>query len=211
VTKNTVEQSLADHAGPSWPAPPGNGLVDPSAELDNPLFELPRLPTPWRRPLAALAWIARLLFGLVSLVVLLVAAASTPVLNLLALGYLLEAAGSVARTGKLRRALPVLPAARLGSICLGCGVFLIPVWLVAEAAADARLIAGNSWPAWRWYALLALTATLVAAHLILALARGGSLGCFLRPIKNARWLAGRLRSGTYWPQADQALREFLAA
>jgi hypothetical protein len=48
-------------------------------------------------------------------------------------------------------------------------------------------------------------------HLCLALARGGSLSCFFRPIKNARWLLARWREGNYWTQAESAVREFVAA
>src|SRR5690349_917339 len=63
-------------------------------------------------------------FGAATLVVALAVLAATPVLQFLSLGYLLEAAGRVARTGRLRAGfIGVRRAARVGGIVLG-------TWLV---------------------------------------------------------------------------------
>ncbi|MDX1965647.1 MAG: hypothetical protein SFV23_00625 [Planctomycetaceae bacterium] len=173
---------------------------------------LPPFPHPLRKPFSAVGWIVSLLFGMVSLVVLLAVIAAIPVVNLLALGFLLEAQGRVARTGKLRYAFPLLPLApRLGTIVVGVWVWLFLVRIVADAAGDAATIAPGSAVAGGWRAALILISAGVAVHLVLALARGGSLWCFLRPIKNFRWLRQQFREGDYLGTANAAIRDFIVA
>jgi hypothetical protein len=174
-------------------------------------FESPgELPHLLRHPFRAVAWFIELVFGAAVLWLLLALLASIPVGNLLALGYVLEAEGRVARSGRLRHAMFLTPAAaRLGSIVIGLAVWLVPVWLVAEAAADARWIAPSGSVPWLWRLAVAATGLLIGLHLLLAVARGGSLGCFIRPIKNIRWLRHQLAAGVYWPMAHAALRNFL--
>lgn len=173
---------------------------------------LPPFPVPWRHPLKAISWISTLLFGLVSLVVLLAVIAAIPIVNLLALGYMLEAQGRVARTGKLRYALPLLPLApRLGSIGFGIWFWLLVVRFVADVAQDATIIAPRSVAATGWGLALSVVSAGVAVHLVLALARGGGFWCFFRPLKNALWLIKALRTGEYWPRAEAAVREFVVA
>jgi len=173
---------------------------------------LPPFPNPLRKPFGAIGWIISLLFGMASLVVLLAVIAAIPVVNLLALGYLLEAEGRVARTGKLRYAFPLLPLApRLGAIVVGVWLWLFLVRIVADAASDAATIAPGSGVAGGWRAALLLISLGVAVHLVLALARGGSLWCFIRPIKNFRWLRQQLTEGDYFATATAAIREFVVA
>ncbi len=173
---------------------------------------LPPFPVPWRHPLKAISWISSLLFGLVSLVVLLAVIAAIPIVNLLALGYMLEAQGRVARTGKLRYALPLLPLApRIGSIGFGIWFWLLVVRFIADVAQDAAIIAPRSVAATGWSIALFVVSTGVAVHLVLALARGGGFWCFFRPLKNVLWLIKALRSGEYWPRAEAAVREFVVA
>lgn len=173
---------------------------------------LPLFPHPLRHPLKAIGWITSLLFGLASLVLLLAVIAAIPIVNFLALGYLLEAQGRVARTGKLTYALPLLPLApRLGGIAFGTWFWLLLVRMVADAASDAATIAPGSPAARGWNAFLTLFSTAVAAHLILALARGGSFWCYFRPIKNVIWLWRQWRSGGYLQNAATAVRDFVRA
>lgn len=173
---------------------------------------LPPCPVPWRHPLKCIGWISSVLFGLVSLVVLLAVIAAIPLVNFLALGYMLEAEGRVARTGKLRYAFPLLPLApRLGSIAFGVWFWLLVVRLVADAAQDAAIIAPGSAAAGGWQVALLLISTLVASHLVLAVARGGGFWCFFRPFKNVLWLRKSLRAGNYFHQAAAAIREFIVA
>lgn len=173
---------------------------------------LPPFPTPWRHPIRAVGWLVELAFGLASLLLMLAVLAAIPLLNFVALGYLLEAEGRVARTGKLRYGFPLLPLApRLGSIALGVWLWLWPVRWITDAAADAQLVAPGTAVSAGWRIARMMITTAVAVHLILALARGGGFGCFFRPIKNVRWLVGQLRAGTYFDTANAAVRDFLRA
>jgi hypothetical protein len=172
---------------------------------------LAEFPSPWRHPFRAIAWSARAAFGIVSLIVLLALLAAIPIVNFLVLGYLLEAEGGVARGGRLRRAFPLLTIApRLGSIALGVWLWLLPLRLLANVAADARLIDPTGRSTRRLdFAVTALSIA-IAVHLCLALARGGSIGCFLRPIKNARWAIRQWRLGGYAEKAAAEIRAFVA-
>ena len=158
-----------------------------------------------------LAWCVRSLFGIASLVVLLAVVAAIPGVNILALGYLLEVEGRVARSGRLRDAFPLIDLApRLGSIALGVLLCVFPLQLLAGAAADARLINPGSTADRNLHLLVQVASIVLTLHLCLALARGGSLTCFIRPIKNLRWLSSRVTSGQYWTQAEAAVRDFLS-
>lgn len=173
---------------------------------------LPPFPIPWRQPLRCLGWLIQVGFGLVSLGLLLAILAAVPVLNLLALGYLLEAEGRVAKTGQWRYAFPLLPIApKLGSILLGVYLFLWPVRVFASLAADASLVAPGSFTAGGWWLFSRLWMLATAVHLVCAIARGGSPITFVRPIKNVRWLISQLRAGTYLDTAETAVREFVRA
>lgn len=167
-------------------------------------------PAWWKR---SLWWIGRLIrdtFGLVSVVVLLAVLAAIPVLNFAALGYLLAAEGRVARGGRLRDGVPLMEIApRLGSIALGVWLWTIPLRFLSGAVADAQLIAPGGEHYRRLLILRTVLWAAISIHLCLALARGGSLGCFFRPLKNLRWLWKQLRAGAYWTRAGELVNEFL--
>jgi hypothetical protein len=162
-----------------------------------------------RHPLRSLVWLVRGLFGLASLTVLLALISAIPLVNFLALGYLLEVEGRVGRSGRLREAFPLLGLApRIGSIALGCWLWLLPLRLIAAQADAAHIIAPGSPQDARMRTLLTIASVSIGMHLCLALARGGSPGCFLRPVKNARWLWGRMRAGEYFDQASLEIVRF---
>src|SRR5213079_2994884 len=92
------------------------------------------------------------LFGVGVLAIGLAVLAALPVLQFLSLGYLLEAGGRVARSGRLRDGfIGVRTAARLGGIVLGSWLFLLPVRFVADLARSAQVIdpGGRIAVAWR--------------------------------------------------------------
>src|SRR5262249_51822804 len=133
--------------------------------------------------LSGIAWLIRSLFGIASLILLLAVLAAIPVVNLLALGYLLEVEGRLARSGKLRDAFPLVDLApRLGSIVLGIWAWVFPLRLLSHAAADARLIDPGSFSDISLHLLVDVLAVLVTIDLCLALARGGGLWSFFRPL-----------------------------
>jgi len=167
-------------------------------------------PVPWRHPIKFVAWVITTAFGLVSLVMLLAVLAAIPVLNFLALGYLLEVEGRMARTGRFRDIFPLLhDAPRIGTIVLGFWLFLLPLRLLSGAVADASLIDPDSAYSVGMEFFLLLVWGAITVHLILALARGGTLSCFLRPFKNLYWFIGRLRAGDYLETAGQHVSSFL--
>src|SRR5262245_57146823 len=132
---------------------------------------------------SGIGWLIRSLFGIASLILLLAVLAAIPVVNLLALGYLLEVEGRLARSGKFRDAFPLVDLApRLGSIVLGIWAWVFPLRLLSHAAADARLIDPGSFSDISLHLLVDVLAVLVTIHLCLALARGGSLWSFFRPV-----------------------------
>lgn len=164
-----------------------------------------------RRGWAAIAWMVGSLFGIASLVLLLAVIAAVPIVNFLALGYLLEVEGRLARSGRIRDAFPLIDVApRLGSIVLGMWLWLFPLQLLAGAAADAHLIDPGSRADHRLHLIVRILSVAVGGHLCLALARGGGFTAFLRPILNVRWLIARWREGSYWGRAESAIREFFA-
>jgi len=171
---------------------------------------LPPCPDPLRHPLRAAGWVVTLAAGFASLVALLAVLAAIPVANFLALGYMLEAEGRVARSGRLRDGLPlagILP--RLGAVAAGMWLWLLVVRLVAQAAADAALVAPGGGAAIGWERARIATTVGVGLHLTAALFAGGTPASFVRPIRNVRLLLGELRAGTAWATAAGGLEHLL--
>ncbi len=169
-----------------------------------------RCPVPWKHPLKFGFWAVKTIFGLASLIFMLAVVAAIPIVNFLALGYLLEVEGRIARTGRFKDVFPLLnDAPRIGSIALGVWLFLLPLRFLGGWAADAALIDPGSSGAIGSAIGLNILWVLISAHLIFALARGGSPGCFVRPFKNIFWLVKQLRSGSYLQTANQQIAEFV--
>jgi len=209
LDRTPVGPEITGFAVDAVPVAQGHSSLEPvEFDLEG---RLPLFPHLLRHPLRAIAWIVRAAFGIASLVLMLALLAAVPVVNFATLGYLLEAEGRVARSGRLRSAFPLLGVApRIGSIALGLWLWLIPLRLLGSAVADAQLIDPRA-PATVVLTALKYAAWLgITAHLLLALARGGSVGCFLRPLKNVRWLYGQLRCGTYFDTASREIRNFVA-
>ncbi len=174
--------------------------------------EFPRLPSLRHHPLRAIAWLVRACLGLIFLVGLLALTAAIPVVNVLALGYLMEAQGRVARTGKFRSAFYLLPAAqRLGGMLLAVWLWLLPIQFLASLTRDSWLLAPGGTAAWLWTSLLVAASSLIAVHLLMAIGCGGGWWRFVRPVSNTRWLLARVRGAEYWQEAHQAIYEFAAA
>ncbi len=150
---------------------------------------------------SAIEW----LFGLASLLVGLAILAALPVLQFLTLGYLLESAGRIARTGRFGEGfIGIRLAARLGGIVAFSWLLLVPVRLVADWAHSAQIIDPGSPAAQQWrYGLFALIAV-TALHILTACARGGKLRYFLWPF-NLIWLLRRVIQGGYYAEARDAV------
>lgn len=148
--------------------------------------------TPPRLGLDILARLRRFLrngFGVICLLLGLAFCSTVPVLQFLALGYLLRSAGDVVRSGRMRNAFPgIQSAARVGSFVLTAWLLLFVFSVLAGLTRDAELIDAGSSSA-RW--LLALTlgaATVIGMQISIAFVRGLNWSYIFRPLSNLKWL-----------------------
>jgi hypothetical protein len=87
----------------------------------------------------------------------------------------------------------------------------MPIRLLAMLAADAEIIDAGGAASTRFQVLTVGMAVVVTLHLCLAVARGGRLSCFFRPIRNIRWLKSEFKTGAYLTRADRHVRDVMAA
>lgn len=136
------------------------------------------------------------LFGLASLVACLAALAALPVINFVSLGYLLEASGRVAKSGRLREGfIDIDKFARIGSMVAGTWLWLWLPRFVSSLATDAWLIDPSGRSAMLWRISLFVVTTLVVAHILLAWYSGGRLRHFFWPFLAPFQLTTRLLFG----------------
>ena len=173
--------------------------------VDEPLPAAPVSPPPAKLGLfggvkSALGWC----FGVVSLFVGLAVTAAIPIGQFLALGYLLEASGRVAKTGRLRDGfIGVLTAARYGGIAVAVLLMWLPLYFLSIQAEAARIIDPNGRIARQWEGWLSAVAVLFALHAVAAILRGGRIRNFLLPF-NVPWLIVRaFRGGLYTEARDR--------
>jgi hypothetical protein len=141
-----------------------------------------------RRGIGRVAGIIEWLFGFASLMLGLAILASVPIVQFLTLGYLLEASGRVARSGRLRDGfIGVRKAARLGGIALGAFLFWLPLYGISYMAERARIIDPNGRIARQWDTCLIVLTTLYVLHVVAACLRDGRLRGFFWPL-NILWL-----------------------
>jgi hypothetical protein len=167
------------------------------ADVDEPCEGGPRQPESWLvRGWYAVCRGLEWLFGLASLVGVLAVLAAIPVFNLVSLGYLLEASGRVATSGRLRDGfIDIAKFARIGSLVFGTWLWLwIPRW-VGSLATDAWLIDPGGPAARLSRAGLVVCTLLVIAHIVLAWYSGGRLRHFFWPLLAPFQLVGRLLLG----------------
>jgi hypothetical protein len=142
------------------------------------------------------------LFGAAALIVGLSLLSTYPLLQMLSLGYLLEASGRIARTGRLRDGfVGMRKASRVGSLVFGAWLVLLPLRFVSNIATSARLIDPDSRATRGWSIALAVLTALAAIHIIGACWRGGRLRHFLWP-RPIRLIKSLLRRGAYSRSRD---------
>ncbi len=198
-------------AGPALPPPDQRFGAHPLADQ---VRERRLIPAAWRLAKfvagvigSVLGW----LLGAAALAVGLSVLAALPVLQFLSLGYLLEAGGRVARTGKLREGLiGVRLAARLGGAAAACWLFLLPLRLASQMARAAHVIDPGGAAARGWRVGLFVLIGLTALHLAAACARGGRLRYFAWPF-NVVWLVRRVLRGGYYAEARDAVWDAVVA
>jgi hypothetical protein len=109
--------------------------------------------------------------------------ASIPILQFLSLGYLLEASGRVARTGRLRCGLiGVHRAGQIGSLVLGTWLMLLPLRLVSDYWYSSFLIDAQGEVTQRWRVGLVACTSLMVLHIAAAWYCGGKLRHFFWPL-----------------------------
>lgn len=147
-----------------------------------------RFPGVWN-PIRSLFWLVHLTFGTACLILVLAILAAIPGLNVLTLGYLIEPQKRVAESGRLRDGFPLMVLApRLGCIVFFSLLLLTPIRLQAVRVSDAAVILGAHHPrVVQMQTTLQVMQWIIALHLLLAILRGGTVGCFLRPLKNIIW------------------------
>ena len=129
----------------------------------------------------AAAW--EVVFGTLSLMVILAVLATVPIFNLLSLGYLLEASGRVARTGKLRKGfIGIRKAYRVGAFIAGTWLMLLPLRFLSDVWYEASLIDPHSGPTFGWRLALIIFTVLMVAYILLAWYAGGKLRHFFWPV-----------------------------
>ena len=185
-------------------SPPDSPFLIPApAETSPPILPIEarmgpgRFPGIWK-PIRTVFWCLHLAFGTGCLVMVLAILAAIPGLNILTniltLGYLIEPQKRVAVSGRLRDGFPLMALApRLGVIVFFSILSLIPIRIQAERVSAAAVILGSRHPqVIRMQTILEVLQTIVAVHLMLAIARGGKVGCFLRPFRNITWFLRKI-------------------
>ena len=167
--------------------------------------------TIFRRGVNLLGQAVEWLFGVASLLLGLAVLSSVLVGQFLVLGYLLEASGRVARSGRVRDGfVGVRTAARLGGIALGAGLLWLPLYAMSIYAENAAIIDPGGAAARQWHLWLTVLAVLYAIHVAAACLRGGQFRYFLWPL-NILWLARQLTRGGTYSEARDRLWEFVVS
>jgi len=143
----------------------------------------------FRRPFSSLWWCIKSLFGTATIVAILAILAAIPGLNILTLGYLVEPQKRVATSGKLRDGFPLMVfAPRLGIIMFFSLLLMIPLRIMATRVSDAVVILGANDPrTLQMMTGLTIMKWVIGTHLLLAIAYGGRISSFFRPIRNLKW------------------------
>jgi hypothetical protein len=144
----------------------------------------------FRRPFRSFWWSLKLAIGSLCLVLVLAVLAAIPGLNILTLGYLVEPQRRVALSGRLRDGFPLLRiASRLGTLAFFTLLFCVPLRIQATRLNDAMVILG---PAHRGtlqiQTVLTIMQWVIGVHLLLGVLNGSTAACFLRPLRNLKWL-----------------------
>ena len=172
------------------------------------LTEKPQLPPNrfiWRKipgfvffkTLSGVDW----LFGLAAMMGALAVLAALPLFQFLSLGYMLESAARVARSGRIRDGfIGIRTASKVGKAVSAIWILLLPLRYLSDVAFAAQIINpdGRNAAILRFWALI-LT-ILVGCHIVFALARGGRIRHFLWPF-NFLGVYREIRKGKAYSRA----------
>lgn len=177
---------------------PGKAEAGPLVQAEA-VSDAPKLDWPKSWPMIGwygLCWGLEWLFGLASVIGCLAVLAAIPILNFISLGYLLEASGRVAKSGRIRDGfIDMHKFARIGSLVAGTWLWLWLPRFVSTLAMDAWLIDPASASARAWRVGLVVTTVLVIGHILLAWYSGGRLRHFFWPFLAPFQLSAKLLFG----------------
>ncbi len=171
------------------------------ADLDIPVARPVRAENVLLRAWRFVGSVAEWCFGVVALFLGLSVLAAIPLGQLLALGYLLEASGRVARSGRIRDGfVGVRTAAKFGGAALALALMWLPLYVMSIQAEAARIISPDGVVASAWEVAVAVVAVVFVLHAVGALLWGGRIRHFLNPI-NIPWLVYRACCGGLYTEA----------
>ena len=155
----------------------------------------PPLPTKkvnlFRRIISALGKFFDYLFGLMVILLSLAALSAIPVLHFFSLGYLLEASGRIAKSGRIRDGFIGLnAAARIGKIIVAGWIIFLPIRLIHSYWIDSQIIDPGSETGTGLKIALIIVTTLAIFAISWAIIRGGKFRHFIwmAPIRLIRWM-----------------------
>lgn len=155
-------------------------------------------------------WFIARPFQLASLVVILAVLSAIPLFQLIALGYLLEVSGRVARTGKLSQGLFLLEqAGRIGVAASAVFLLSLPIRLISNWAYAAELVNPAAPTAGLLRVLGTVMVGLIAIHIGWTWYRGGRILSYLR-VRPVQFLMHIWRPAT-WIGARDRLWNFVAS
>jgi Protein of unknown function (DUF4013) len=176
-----------------------------SAELQEPQLVLVKRRARWLLPF----WMLGRVWDLACLSILLAVVAAIPIVQLAALGYLLQGAGNLANRKPWKSAFPGLRlAGKLGTFLALASLTWIPVYLLTDLAYTAQLLQPNSQTAIGWRIGAFLIAAAWVTHVGWAAMRGGRWWHFLWPAPFK--LIARIWWPSTWSTAADNLYELFA-
>lgn len=194
---------------------PGNeGDSTPDGPADIPPLA-PSLPGRWSF-IGFIGWVVHglfsageWLFGLAAMMVALAILAAIPILQFLSLGYMLETAGRMVRTGQFTSGfIGIRLAARAGGIVASSWLLLLPLRYLSDVAFTASIIDPDGKRAASLRLLVLVLTYLLGFHLIMAIARGGKIRYFLWPF-NFIWVWKQFNQGNAYARARDATWDIL--
>lgn len=180
------ESGRSDHGGqPAMQAKPIHDLSEFEAKAN----QVTSLKTGTTSTLAVLRWpfskisrIVEWLFGVISMIGLLTICAAIPILQFMALGYLLEISTRIVHRKKVREGfVGIRRAARIGGFALGTTLVWLPAYNVSGIYHDAHILLADADELRPFDINLSIVIMLTSVYTMWAWIRGGKIRHFLWP------------------------------
>lgn len=150
-------------------------------------------------------------FGFVAMLVSLAVLAAIPIGQFLSLGYMLESAARIAKSGRFRDGfIGIRTIGRVGGVVMASWLFILPIRLLADMARTAEIINPDGQNAALWRAGVYFLAIVIMLHIAFAIAAGGRLWRFVWPFNFINVLLQVIRGNAY-ARARDATWEFVTS